>query len=320
MYLRQSFVTLYVLEDGGIIDHHKHFQQGGFTEHTCFLAATVDSRGFLTPIPQGPKVKALAKKKGKKVKRSERTKAMLKPPGEGSEGIPVASKPSPPPSWDAEAWLPGMASDPLKPAFLSCVGSTSLDALGEECLAATKSGSRCCRKRVTGNYCQQHYDELAQEGLQQLFHNEMEDMFEAAQARFEKQQLDLALKLSLESLEEVKAQRAKSIEIVERRLAEHGLNRVETPRTGDCLFISAAWSAGIPIDPFALRQQVVSYLRTHPSMFSSWFDSKLKDFDSYLGALSRPGVCGATIFAYWLFPIYFCVQLLGLLILACVRS
>ena len=66
MYLRQSFVTLYVLEDGGIIDHHKHFQQGGFTEHTCFLAATVDSRGFLTPIPQGPKLKALATKKGKK--------------------------------------------------------------------------------------------------------------------------------------------------------------------------------------------------------------------------------------------------------------
>ena len=77
---------------------------------------------------------------------------------------------------------------------LSCVAAKDSDS-GAGCMAATKSGTRCLRKRVTGNYCQQHYRELAHDGVKHLF-EDMQDMFDAARQSWDQQQIDLALKLS----------------------------------------------------------------------------------------------------------------------------
>ena len=71
---------------------------------------------------------------------------------------------------------------------------------------------------------------------------------------------------------------------VEIRLRNEGLGT-----GGDCMFVAIAWSAGIPIDPFAVRQQVCSYL-AFPQMFSLWFGTKWPSCESYLQALRRPGV------------------------------
>eukprot|EP00435_Cladocopium_sp_Y103_P007657 s4444_g2.t1 len=87
--------------------------------------------------------------------------------------------------------------------------------------------------------------------------------------------------------EERQRQHEASVRIVERRLASTGLQRVNTPADGNCFFIAAAWSVGIHIDPFALRQQVVSYLRTYSSLFSQWFDTQWAPFSHYLEAMSR---------------------------------
>lgn len=50
---------------------------------------------------------------------------------------------------------------------------------------------------------------------------------------------------------------------------QNRLQRVNTPADGNCFLIAASWSAGIHIDHFALRQQVVSYLGTYRCLFSS---------------------------------------------------
>ena len=66
----------------------------------------------------------------------------------------------------------------------------------------------------------------------------------------------MVVEISQRDTEERQRRHEASVKIVERRLASKGLRRVSTPADGNCLFIAAAWSAGIHIDPFALRQQV----------------------------------------------------------------
>ena len=147
-------------------------------------------------------------------------------------------------------------------------------------------------EEVWSNFCQQHYNELSQDGVHNLFHNEMSDMFEAAKKWFEEQQLQMVVEMSQRDTEERQRRHEASVRIVERRLASKGLQRVSTPADGNCLFIAAAWSAGIHIDPFALRQQVVSYLRTYSSLFSQWFDTQWASFSHYCDAMSRGGTWG----------------------------
>ena len=79
-----------------------------------------------------------------------------------------------------------MAKDPQTIAFLSCVGSEE----GTLCMAGT--GVRCSRKKVRGNYCQQHYNEAASETTKETYLQEMQDFFENAKAKWEQDQLNLA--------------------------------------------------------------------------------------------------------------------------------
>ena len=117
-------------------------------------------------------------------------------------------------------------------------------------------------------------------------------MLLAAQQAWEKDQINLAVSLSLETSDKEKEQRARSHQIVARRLSKIGLKRVETPPHGDCQFIAVAWTAGLAIDPFAFRQEVVAYLASLPSFFSPWFDSRFKDYESYLAHMGREGSWG----------------------------
>lgn len=83
IYLRQSFVTIWVTEEKRCIDCHRDFiSGGGFTEPSLFVAGLLQDKDFLSPICAGP-VHFRARKKPKrkaKPKRSERTRAMLAPP------------------------------------------------------------------------------------------------------------------------------------------------------------------------------------------------------------------------------------------------
>ena len=244
----------------------------------------------LSAIPQGPSSKAKGKKKKPRRRCSEKTKAMLKPPQSSQVTPSNPSSANQPVVWNAASFLPGLPSEASTPAVLSCVAAKDSDN-GAACMAATKSGTRCLRKRVTGNYCQQHYRELAYDGVKHLF-EDMQDMFDAARRSWDQQQIDLALKLSFQESSEQAARRAASLRLVDRRLKKESLKRIPVTADGDCLFTAVAWSAGIAMDPFALRQEVVSYLKTFPEMFCEWFDLRWSSYDQYLTALSRKGCWG----------------------------
>ena len=281
-HLRQTYVTLWVCEDGSIVDGHKHYMQGaGWTEHQLFLAEAIDSKGFLRPIPQGPKAKVAGRKKGKKMSRSERTRAMLGPP---QEILPAKNPlpPLPPQPWAVEKFLPGLAQDAGKLPYLSCIAAASEAFCDATCLAVTKSG-------VQGNLCQQHYNDAASDQSQAAFWRELQDLFESARDGWHEHQVELAVSLSLEEATAQEQSRQESLLRVDRRLAAEGLQRVATPAEGDCMFIAVAWSAGLAIDPYAFRQEVVSYLTRFSAIFKPWFDASFKDYDNYLRYLSRQG-------------------------------
>jgi len=117
-HLQETFVSLFVLQDGQAVDGHRDFITGaGFTEHTVFISWLLDKNGWLTPLPKGPVNSQPGKKRPKaKAKRSARTKAMLAPPQprevvggkKGSKELLVFPR-------DV---LPGRPSNADEPAFL----------------------------------------------------------------------------------------------------------------------------------------------------------------------------------------------------------
>ena len=183
--LREQCTTLYITDRDVVIDGHKHYQQGGgYTEHSIFPRQVIDSNGFLQEIPQGPKSKQ--KKMPRKMKRSARTKAMLAPPAQKRSSCEpctaekrqtVAPAPNP---WEVEAFLPGLPHEPNLLPVVSCVGAHRSDTSSQSCWATTKSGGRCMRKRVAGNFCQQHFNEISAQKQQMAFFEEVEDLFDGA--------------------------------------------------------------------------------------------------------------------------------------------
>jgi len=112
MHLRQAYVCIFVEESGKIIDQHRHFQQGaGWTEHVVFIGQAVDSKGFITAIPQGPSSKAKGQKKKPRRRCSEKTKAMLKPPQSSQVTPSNPSSANHPVVWNAASFLPGLPSE-----------------------------------------------------------------------------------------------------------------------------------------------------------------------------------------------------------------
>ena len=57
MYLRRTFVTVYVLEDGGVVDMHKHWvEAGGQSEHSILVEGLQPGSSFpLADYAGGPK-------------------------------------------------------------------------------------------------------------------------------------------------------------------------------------------------------------------------------------------------------------------------
>ena len=59
------------------------------------------------------------------------------------------------------------------------------------------------------------------------------------------------------------------------RLASRGLERLDVPHDGSCLFVSLCFSAGLALDHSKLLQEIVAYLRRFQSEFTPWFDNRL---------------------------------------------
>eukprot|EP00438_Fugacium_kawagutii_P035198 Skav204732 [mRNA] locus=scaffold1854:45132:45638:- [translate_table: standard] len=75
-------------------------------------------------------------------------------------------------------------------------------------------------------------------------------------------------------------------------LATMDLERLETPKNGDCQFISLAFAAGVPLTADVLRQEVCEYLLSTESTFAPWIETRFPDFSSYIDEMTRPGTYG----------------------------
>ena len=93
MYLRHTFVTVYVLEDGTAVDLHKHFvEAAGQSEHSIFIGGLQPNTNFkLLKQALGPKNSQPGQKKHRvgKPKRSAALQKMLAPPLHEASQLPA---------------------------------------------------------------------------------------------------------------------------------------------------------------------------------------------------------------------------------------
>ncbi|CAE7620467.1 unnamed protein product [Symbiodinium sp. KB8] len=286
MYLRQTFTAVFVTEQGSVVDTHVDYVRcGGYTEHSLFVGGLVSKDG-LTPVPQGPEHSRPSKKRrtGSKAKRSEATKRMLAPPEDTKKEEPAPTDNMMPSG--AEQYLPGLAADASKAAFLHFAGEKHAD--DDLCLAVNVRGARCRRRRSHGNFCKQHADSAASEEKGKAFFGEVEDHFARAAAAFERQQVAEAVAVSLRDSKEMAEKMARSRRVIQNRLDKLQLDRVETAADGSCQFVALTLSADIAMDAFAFRTQVVGYLRSTATLFKNDVDKSFPSFEAYLDCMARP--------------------------------
>ena len=288
MSLRQSYTSVWVTKSGAVLEGHKDFVVGcGWTEHSLFVSGLI-KKGFFSSLPKGPLLSQPRKKvRGRgRGKRSQATKRMLGPPEAKSHVNQVTLK------RDVEmerVLFPGMPATADESAFFHMRGAEDdEDAL---CLAPLVRGGRCARKRTHGNYCKQHSHELRKPEKKQALWECLDESFGNA-ARWEKEQMELALSLSLEESEELLKKRQASRRKIEELLRPEGLESVETQADGTCQFLAVLFSAGIPLDAYQFRQQVVDYLRTLPGEFAEKIEAKFGSFAVYCDTMSLPATWG----------------------------
>lgn len=116
----------------------------------------------------------------------------------------------------------------------------------------------------------------------------LEDRVLGAAERWEKEQIDMAMKLSLEQSDELMEKIRRSREKISRKLKKRDLEVVETARDGTCQFLAVLFSAGIEMDVQQFRMQVVQYLRSFPELFKEQMQTNFRNFSDYCDAMARP--------------------------------
>eukprot|EP00435_Cladocopium_sp_Y103_P027355 s1385_g6.t1 len=115
---------------------------------------------------------------------------------------------------------------------------------------------------------------------------------EKASGRFDEQQLNMAIHLSLEENEAAKAKRQASIAALKPGLDALGLQRIDTEAYGDCQFLAVVFSAGLPVDPQDFRSQIVGYLKHCACHFEDKISSHFRSVQQYLENMARPHTWG----------------------------
>ena len=80
--------------------------------------------------------------------------------------------------------------------------------------------------------------------------------------------------------------------VLTRQLGSKGLERLDVPHDGNCLFVSLCFSAGLALEHSKLRAEIVAYLRGFGSEFKPWFDTHFQSYDADLAAMSRESTYG----------------------------
>lgn len=192
-----------------------------------------------------------------------------------------------------EKYLPGLpsSSSDKANAFLHCRGAADL--VDSACFALTVKGQRCSRPRMKhSNFCKQHSHEVLKHERQHECWRAMAESLQDAAARYDRDQLDMAVQLSLAENAEAAKRRAESRAKLAPRLKELSLEALDTVADGSCQFVSICFTAGIPVDPADFRSQVVNFLRHLPHMFAGKISANFTSFEAYLQNMSRPSTWG----------------------------
>ena len=174
MYLRQSFVSVFITEDGRAVDQHRHFVEGGGqSEHSVFVSGFADGAAFrLDPLALGPKNSRPRQPKHEpRGTRSAALKRMLGPPEHdapagAADGAAEASRAAASAEDEAAAGGAGSleaapstpdAPDARPPAQHRAAAPPVTNAT--KCVARRWAGGellQCTYKRIHGEFCGVH--------------------------------------------------------------------------------------------------------------------------------------------------------------------
>ena len=192
----------------------------------------------------------------------------------------------------AAAYLPGLPSTATGEPAIVHMSAADGHVDDDFCLASLVKGGRCRRRRTHGNYCKQHNHEIRKPERQQALWEPVEEAIVASAARWEEEQLNMAVALSMTESAELQERRLRSRKKIDKKLKEMDLEACPTPPDGNCQFLALTFSAGIPCDVMDFRQQVVSYVRSLPQLFAEHIASRFRSFDQYCDAMARDACWG----------------------------
>ena len=104
--------------------------------------------------------------------------------------------------------------------------------------------------------------------------------FADACSSWDDEPMQLACARSLEDNADLEKYFSESRQLLNERLKSKGLQPLDTPHDGSCLFVSLCFSAGLALDHSKLREEIVAYLRKFASEFKPWFDNHFQSYEA----------------------------------------
>ena len=153
-------------------------------------------------------------------------------------------------------------------------------------------GERCRRVRHQGNFCKQHWLEYRDKDRKNDLWEDLTTTFADACSSWDDEQMQLACARSLEDNADLEKYFSESRQLLNERLKSKGLQPLDTPHDGSCLFVSLCFSAGLALDHSKLREEIVAYLPKFASEFKHWFDNHFQSYEAYLAHMARESTYG----------------------------
>ena len=187
--------------------------------------------------------------------------------------------------------LPFSAAAPTDKSILKC--SFSCDPFKDKVCLFRIGKRRCKRSRTCGNFCKTHFKlvEPADGAIAKSFYESMKSMFDTISKTSYDDELERAKAKSMEDYLSDQKRRAESTKLIDPLLKERKLFRVPIVSDGNCQFAAVIHSGKLDISAYALRQEVVCYLRQFPEYFNAFADG-FTNFQAYLNHIGGNGKWG----------------------------
>ena len=297
IFLRQSFVTVYVCPQGVdgkdkvCVDTHKHYIEGcGWTEHSVFVKMLSTGQDKVEKIPRGPLNSQLRKKQAQRKqpqpKTSQEFRTMMGAPQAECDDDTAIRQPI---RGDSKPDVDG------KSDLGKCMESMAPD--DHQCVARTSIGGRCKSKRVEGyTVCQLHKNRLESPEAQEAWLKTLTKRLQSDEKMWrrigdqEDEQLEKAMRASLE---EDRPRQAR-LTVLKGRLARRGLALKRVKPDGNCQFDAVLEMVDdLGVDHEKLREMVHDYLAEREEVFGKFLDTgsdgaRFRGYKQYLKYIGTP--------------------------------